>query len=90
MRAVLLAVPLSVAGLIGASAAENRSYDVGYSLGCFNGTVFAGSPSPAMDPDQARMTADPDYARGYREGVQQCYLDTLNTMGGRLGGGGGR
>jgi len=80
---------LCLAVATGAGAVEGRSYEVGYSLGCFNGTVFAGSPSPAIDPDQARMTSDADYARGYREGVQQCYIDTLNTMGGRLGGGGG-
>lgn len=89
MRAFLMAVPLSVATLIGASAAES-SYSSGYTLGCLNGSVFAGSPVPDMDPDATKMANDAEYARGYREGVRQCYIDTINTMGGRLGGGGGR
>lgn len=89
MRAFLLAVPLSVAAFIGVSAAE-ASYSAGYTRGCLNGSVYAGSPVPAMDPDATKMSNDPDYAKGYKDGVAQCYLDTINTMGGRLGGGGGR
>ncbi len=89
MRAVLLAVPLSVA-LIGAVAAETGAYNSGYTIGCLNGSVYAGSPVPDMDPDATRMAKDADYARGYKDGVAQCYIDTINTMGGRLGGGGGR
>ncbi|MHB1218994.1 MAG: hypothetical protein ACYC1L_12430 [Alphaproteobacteria bacterium] len=88
MRAILLALPLSVVALIGAGAAE-CSYSSGYTRGCLNGSVYAGSPVPDMDPDATKMADDADYARGYREGVRQCYIDTLNTMGGRLGGGGG-
>lgn len=89
MRAFLLAVPLSVVALLGVSAAES-SYSSGYTIGCLNGSVYAGSPVPDMDPDASKMAKDADYARGYRDGVAQCYIDTLNTMGGRLGGGGGR
>ena len=89
MRAFLVAVPLCLLAWTGASAAEN-SYSAGYTLGCFNGSVFAGSPVPDMDPDPSRMAKDAEYARGYRDGVAQCYVDTLNTMGGRLGGGGAR
>lgn len=87
MRAFLLAVPLTLAASIGVSAAES-SYSFGYTLGCLNGSVYAGSPVPAMDPDATKMSNDPDYAKGYKDGVAQCYLDTLNTMGGRLGGAG--
>jgi hypothetical protein len=89
MRVLLWTVPLSLAALIGANAAEG-SYSAGYTIGCLNGSVYAGSPVPDMDPDASKMAKDAEYARGYREGVQQCYIDTLNTMGGRLGGGGGR
>ncbi|MGE0095362.1 MAG: hypothetical protein AB7M05_16385 [Alphaproteobacteria bacterium] len=89
MRAFLMAVPLCVAASIGACAAES-SYSSGYTIGCLNGSVYAGSPVPDMDPDATRMSKDPEYAKGYKDGVAQCYIDTLNTMGGRLGGGGAR
>lgn len=89
MRLTIMAMFLGMVTWAGACAAES-SYSAGYTRGCLNGSVYAGSPVPAMDPDATKMSNDPDYAKGYKDGVQQCYMDTLNTMGGRLGGGGGR
>jgi hypothetical protein len=87
MRAHFFAVPFCLVALA-AGAGQSPSYTDGYTLGCYNGGVWGGTPVPDVDPDATRMAQDADYARGYRDGVQQCYQSMQGTMGGRLGGGG--
>lgn len=83
------AVPiLGAVGLL-VACAPGTSYESGYRVGCFNGQVYAGKPDPAVEPDRRQYQGDAQYAKGFDDGVKQCYQEAMRfplAYGGSSGG----